>query len=73
MAQINYATRTLTCKLVFSGPGLSGKTTNLERIYSEASPAQRGELTSIATHGDRTIFYDYMPLELGLQVRVRVA
>jgi serine/threonine protein kinase/signal recognition particle receptor subunit beta len=65
MAQINYGNRTLTCKLVFSGPGLSGKTTNLEQIYSQAAPAQRGELTSIATHGDRTIFYDYMPLDLG--------
>ena len=65
MAQINFGRRTLTAKLVFYGPGLAGKTTNLQAIYEAAPKAQRGELTSIATSGDRTIFFDYLPLELG--------
>ncbi len=65
MAQINFNNRTLTGKIVYYGPGLAGKTTNLEAIYKAAPKAQRGKLTSIATSGDRTIFFDYLPLELG--------
>lgn len=65
MAQINFSKRTLTCKLVYYGPGVSGKTTNLERIYDQIPENRRGELTSIATHGDRTIFYDYVPVDVG--------
>ncbi|RMG11110.1 MAG: serine/threonine protein kinase, partial [Planctomycetota bacterium] len=65
MPQINFSKRTLTCKLVYFGPGLSGKTSNLEYVYGQLPPARRGELTSIATHGDRTIFYDFLPLETG--------
>jgi serine/threonine protein kinase/signal recognition particle receptor subunit beta len=65
VAQINFARKTLTCKVVYCGPGLSGKTTNLEYIYGAVPRERRGELTSIATQGDRTIFYDYLPLNAG--------
>jgi mutual gliding-motility protein MglA len=65
MAQINFGNRTLTGKLVYYGPGLAGKTTNLEAIYEAAPKSKRGKLTSIATSGDRTIFFDYFPLQLG--------
>jgi mutual gliding-motility protein MglA len=65
MVQINFAKREINCKLVFYGPGLSGKTTNLEVVHKKAPASKKGELTSIATEGDRTLFFDYMPLELG--------
>ncbi len=65
MVQINFAKREINCKLVYYGPGLSGKTTNLEVVHKKAPAAKRGDLTSIATEGDRTLFFDYMPLELG--------
>ncbi len=65
MVQINFARREVNCKIVYYGPGLSGKTTNLEVVHKKAPPDRRGELTSIATEGDRTLFFDYMPLDLG--------
>lgn len=65
MAHLNFATHELTCKLVFCGPGLSGKTTNLEVIHAKAPPERRGKLCSIATQGDRTLFFDYLPIDLG--------
>ncbi|MBI4612569.1 MAG: hypothetical protein HY720_03070, partial [Planctomycetes bacterium] len=65
MAQINYALREVQCKIVYYGPGLSGKTTNIEIVHSKAPPQNRGKLTSIATEGDRTLFFDFMPLDLG--------
>ena len=65
MAFINYSAREINCKLVYYGPGLSGKTTNLEVVHKKAPASKKGELTSIATEGDRTLFFDYMPLELG--------
>ncbi|MBX3472569.1 MAG: protein kinase, partial [Planctomycetes bacterium] len=65
MAHIDFARRRLTCKLVYCGPGLSGKTTNLEVIHRLTPPDRRGKLCSIATQRDRTLFFDYMPLELG--------
>lgn len=65
MVQINFAKREINCKLVYYGPGLSGKTTNLEVVHKKAPASKKGELTSIATEGDRTLFFDYMPLELG--------
>ncbi len=65
MVQINFARREVNCKIVYYGPGLSGKTTNLEVVHKKAPADRRGELTSIATEGDRTLFFDYMPLDLG--------
>lgn len=64
MAHIDFVRRQLTCKLVYCGPGLSGKTTNLEVIHAGAPPDRRGELCSIATQSDRTLFFDYMPIDL---------
>jgi len=76
MPQIDVATRTLTLKLVYYGPGFSGKTTNLEYVYEQVPKEARGELTSIATHGDRTIFYDFLPVDMGavsgLSVRLKL-
>jgi signal recognition particle receptor subunit beta len=63
--QINPGRREISIKLVYYGPGLSGKTTNLQVIHKKAPPTKRGDLTSIATEGDRTLFFDYMNLELG--------
>jgi serine/threonine protein kinase/signal recognition particle receptor subunit beta len=65
VAHIDFARRRLTCKLVYCGPGLSGKTTNLEAIHANAPAERRGQLCSIATQSDRTLFFDYMPLEVG--------
>lgn len=65
MVQINFAAREINCKIVYYGPGLSGKTTNLEMIHAKIPSSHRGELTSIATEGDRTLFFDFMPLDLG--------
>lgn len=65
MVQINFARREVNCKIVFYGPGLSGKTTNLEIIHKKVPAGARGQLTSIATEQDRTLFFDFMPLDLG--------
>jgi signal recognition particle receptor subunit beta len=65
MVQINFALREVNCKIVYYGPGLSGKTTNLEMIHTKVPDNHRGDLTSIATEGDRTLFFDFMPLDLG--------
>ena len=65
MVQINFALKEVNCKIVFYGPGKSGKTTNLEMVHKNAPAGARGELTSIATEGDRTLFFDFMPLDLG--------
>ncbi len=65
MAQINYADREIYCKIAYYGPGLSGKTTKLEFVHDDARPENRGALTSFATDGDRTLFFDFMPLDLG--------
>ncbi len=65
MVQINFALREVNCKIVYYGPGLSGKTTNLEIVHKKAPESNKGELTSIATEGDRTLFFDFMPLDLG--------
>lgn len=65
MVQINFALKEVNCKVVYYGPGMSGKTTNLEIVYKKAPEQNRGELTSISTDGDRTLFFDYMPLDLG--------
>ena len=65
MVQINFAKREISCKIVYYGPGLSGKTTNLEVVHAKMPGNKKGDLTSIATEGDRTLFFDYMPLDLG--------
>ena len=65
MTFINYASREINCKIVYYGPGLCGKTTNLQHIFDATSPQARGKLISLATETDRTLFFDFMPLELG--------
>ncbi len=65
MTFINYASREINCKIVYYGPGLCGKTTNLQHIFESTAPASRGKLISLATETDRTLFFDFMPLELG--------
>ena len=65
MVQINFARREVNCKIVYYGPGLSGKTTNLELIHQKAGAGIAGSLTSIATEQDRTLFFDFMPLDIG--------
>ncbi len=65
MVQINFARKEVNCKIVYYGCGLSGKTTNLEIVHEKAPGDRKGELTSIATEGDRTLFFDFMPLDLG--------
>src|SRR5438067_9761305 len=65
MTFINYASREINCKIVYYGPGLCGKTTNLQYIYDSTAPAAKGKLISLATETDRTLFFDFLPLELG--------
>src|SRR6059036_511634 len=65
MAFINYATREINCKIVYYGPGLGGKTTNIQHIYEKTRAAAKGKLISLATETDRTLFFDFLPLELG--------
>lgn len=65
MAFFNYATREITLKVVYYGPGLSGKTTNLQHLYSTLDPALKGRFISLSTEADRTLFFDFLPVELG--------
>ncbi|HTY08916.1 MAG TPA: ADP-ribosylation factor-like protein [Candidatus Edwardsbacteria bacterium] len=65
MALINRASHEISCKIVYYGPGLGGKTTNLKQIYQKVSPEAKGQLISLATEMDRTLFFDFMPLDLG--------
>ena len=65
MTFINYASREINCKIVYYGPGLCGKTTNLQFIYERTNPNAKGKLISLATETDRTLFFDFLPLELG--------
>ncbi|RMH68945.1 MAG: gliding-motility protein MglA [Gemmatimonadetes bacterium] len=65
MSLINYASREINCKIVYYGPGLGGKTTNLQYVYGKMAPDSRGKLISLATEMDRTLFFDFLPLELG--------
>jgi mutual gliding-motility protein MglA len=62
---INYAAREINCKIVYYGPGLCGKTTNLQWIYDKTNPQAKGKLISLATETDRTLFFDFLPLDLG--------
>jgi len=65
MSMINYASREINCKIVYYGPGLCGKTTNLEYIYEKVTPGTRGKLISLATETERTLFFDFLPVDLG--------
>jgi signal recognition particle receptor subunit beta len=71
MVQINFAQKEIQCKIVYYGPGMSGKTTNLELVHGKVPEDHRGELTSIATTGERTLYFDYMPLDLGQIAGIR--
>src|SRR4026207_1583968 len=62
---INYSSREINCKLVYYGPGLCGKTTNLHYIYAKTSPDAKGKMISLATETERTLFFDFLPLSLG--------
>ena len=65
MSLVNYATREITCKIVYYGPGRSGKTTNLHYIYGQVPDDRKGKMVSLATQTDRTLFFDFLPLDLG--------
>lgn len=65
MSFINYSSREINCKIVYYGPGLCGKTTNLQYIYKKTNPEQKGKLISLATETERTLFFDFLPLALG--------
>jgi len=62
---VNYATREITCKIVYYGPGRSGKTTNLHYIYGQVPGDRKGQMVSLATQTDRTLFFDFLPIDLG--------
>ncbi len=65
MSLINYSSREINVKIVYYGPGLCGKTTNIQYIYDKVSPDTKGKLITLATEMDRTLFFDFLPLELG--------
>ena len=65
MSMINYASREINCKIVYYGPGLCGKTTNLEYVYEKVNPETRGKMISLATENERTLFFDFLPVDLG--------
>jgi signal recognition particle receptor subunit beta len=65
MSMINYASREINCKIVYYGPGLCGKTTNLEYVYNKVNPETRGKMISLATENERTLFFDFLPVDLG--------
>ncbi|MBI1723402.1 MAG: GTPase domain-containing protein [Gemmatimonadetes bacterium] len=65
MSLVNFTTREITCKIVYYGPGRSGKTTNLQYIYGQVPDDRRGRMVSLATQTDRTLFFDFLPLDLG--------
>jgi hypothetical protein len=62
---VNYATREITCKIVYYGPGRSGKTTNLHYIHGQVPGDRKGQMVSLATQTDRTLFFDFLPIDLG--------
>lgn len=65
MSLINYSSREINCKVVYYGPGLGGKTTNIQYVYEKLAPETKGKLVTLATEMDRTLFFDFLPLELG--------
>jgi len=65
MSFINYSSREINCKIVYYGPGLCGKTTNLQYIYKRMNPEARGKMISLATETERTLFFDFLPVSMG--------
>jgi hypothetical protein len=65
MSLVNFTTREITCKIVYYGPGRSGKTTNLQYIYGQVPEDRKGRMVSLATQTDRTLFFDFLPIDLG--------
>src|SRR5918995_3015484 len=65
MSLVNYSTREITCKIVYYGPGRSGKTSNLQYIHAYVPEDKKGPMVSLATETDRTLFFDFLPLDLG--------
>ncbi|MCK5237234.1 MAG: GTPase domain-containing protein [Deltaproteobacteria bacterium] len=65
MSFINYSAREINCKIVYYGPGLCGKTTNLNIVYKKTRPESKGKMISLATETERTLFFDFLPLSLG--------
>jgi len=65
MSFINYAAREINCKIVYYGPGLGGKTTNIQWIHEKTREEAKGKLISLATESERTLFFDFLPIELG--------
>ena len=65
MSYINHLNKEINCKIVYYGPGLGGKTTNLQYIYNKTAPDAKGKMISLATEADRTLFFDFLPLDLG--------
>ena len=65
MSFINYSSREINCKIVYYGPGLCGKTTNLQHIYARTNPDLKGKMISLATETERTLFFDFLPIALG--------
>mgnify|MGYP002778219086 FL=1 len=66
MPLVNYVTREITCKIVYYGPGRSGKTTNLRHLHARLPAGRVGQMVSLATEGDRTLFFDFLPVDLGV-------
>jgi GTPase SAR1 family protein len=66
MSLVNFTTREITCKIVYYGPGRSGKTTNLQYVYGRVPESRRGRMVSLATQTDRTLFFDFLPIDLGV-------
>ena len=64
MSFINYATKEINCKIVYFGPGLSGKTTNVQYIYEHTQQESRGKLVTLSTENERTLFFDFLPLSV---------
>ena len=65
MSFINYATKEINCKIVYFGPGLCGKTTNVQHIYEQTQSDSRGKLVTLSTENERTLFFDFLPLSVG--------
>lgn len=65
MSFVNFSSREINCKIVYYGPGLCGKTTNLQYIYNKTNPEAKGKMISLATETERTLFFDFLPLSLG--------
>ncbi len=65
MSFINYAAKEINCKVIYYGPGLSGKTTNVQYIYEQTQGDNKGKLVSLSTENERTLFFDFLPLSIG--------